>query len=183
MKTSKVAVAACAFVVALATVGLVCAEEFRSPVLFKSDVNFDNGSVIKVQGTTLTATAAQLNAAGDGSTASLTPTTVTASGFIITTPLTQNVTNGQPVTLSGSLNVLTGINGTNGATDTITLADPGTAGKLAVIVVGAASTNFVGLADSGNVRLAGAWTGGSNDVLTLRSTATNYWAEVSRSDN
>jgi len=177
MKMRKLVVMAVGFVATLGIMGVVYAEQFRSPVEFYSDVNFDSSAVWKINGTKVTATAAQLNAAGAGSTATITP------NLIVTAPQSQSVTNGQPVTLAGSLNILTGINGTNGATDTITLADPGTSGKMVTIVVGSASTNFVALADSGNVRLAGAWSGGSNDTLTLYAVATNYWNEADRSDN
>ena len=40
----------------------VMAEEFGSEVIFKSDVRFDRGSIIKIDGTKLTATAAEINA-------------------------------------------------------------------------------------------------------------------------
>lgn len=66
---TMVAVMTCAATVLLA-------EEFRNPVVFKNDVDFDTGANLKIQGTKVTSTAAQLNAAAGGSTATLTPTLV-----------------------------------------------------------------------------------------------------------
>jgi hypothetical protein len=64
----------------------------------------------------------------------------------------QNVTNGQVVVLvAGAINTLTAINGTNGATDTITLAefDADDVGKVTYIINHKDATNFVGIAKSG----------------------------------
>lgn len=56
---------------------LVRAEEFANDVNFKARVNLDTGAILSIVGTKVTATAAQLNAAGGGSTATLTPTLIT----------------------------------------------------------------------------------------------------------
>ena len=195
------------------------AEEFGSEVIFKSDVRFDRGSIIKIDGTKLTATAAELNAAGADQTALITETNraqvaeaalstrivtetnraiqaeallatsaalvsetnrarvaeavlstnavdvsritaglatttptlgLAAGSKIITTPNSAFVTNGQPVTLSGVLTVLTGIGSAENDTNTITLVNPTSAGQWAILHCATASTNLVGIAKTGN---------------------------------
>ena len=71
MKMRKLAVMAVAFVATLGVIGVVYAEQFLSPVVFKSDVDFDNNAVWKIGGVKVTATAANLNAGLASSTASL----------------------------------------------------------------------------------------------------------------
>ena len=71
MKMRKLAVMAVAFVATLGVIGVVYAEQFLSPVVFKSDVDFDNNAVWKIGGVKVTATAADLNAGLASSTASL----------------------------------------------------------------------------------------------------------------
>lgn len=176
MKTSKVSVSACAFVVALATVGLVCAEEFRSPVLFKSDVNFDNGSVIKVQGTTLTATASQLNTlTGSGTMA---PSNITMTGSFVTTPLAAvTATNGQTLTMSSFINIITSTGKPNVNTNAVTLAAPSSAGQWAMIYNNHASTNLLSIASSGTFRGPAMELSAGESLLLYAPTATN-WAGI-----
>ncbi len=71
MKMRKLAVMVVGFVATLSMIGVVCAEEFRSPVLFASDVDFDSSAVWKINGTKVTATAAQLNSGLSSATSSL----------------------------------------------------------------------------------------------------------------
>jgi hypothetical protein len=71
MKMRKLAVMAVAFVATLGVIGVVYAEQFLSPVVFKSDVDFDNNAVWKIGGVKVTATAAQLNSGLATATSSL----------------------------------------------------------------------------------------------------------------
>ena len=52
-----------------------------------------------------------------------------------------------------------------------------------VTIIGGSATNSSTIADSGNFSLAGAFTAGLNDTLTLYVVADNNYAEVSRADN
>lgn len=111
-----------------------------------------------------------------------TATSATVSGFIVATANAASATDGQAVALSGTLTVLTGIGGANDTTNTITLAVPGTVGKVAVIAVSSTSSNLIAIADSGNVNLSAAWLGDNDDTITLIATATNKWTEIARSN-
>ena len=71
MKMRKLVVMAVGFVATLGIMGVVYAEQFLSPVVFKSDVEFDSGAVWKINGTKVTATAAQLNSGLATATSSL----------------------------------------------------------------------------------------------------------------
>jgi len=71
MKMRKLVVMAVGFVATLGIMGVVYAEQFRSPVEFYSDVNFDSSAVWKINGTKVTATAAQLNSGLATATSSL----------------------------------------------------------------------------------------------------------------
>lgn len=94
----------------------------------------------------------------------------------------QSVTNGQAVTINAGMTVLTGINGVDAGTNTITLVAPGKAGLVAFVGF-AGTSNNVAIADSGTVALSAAFEGNANDVLTLISISTSVWAEVSKSAN
>lgn len=77
--------------------------------------------------------------------------TMAATGKLTMTPVANaNVTNGQAVTLSGVINLLTAIGQANAAANTITLANPTAAGQWAVIFNGVASTNKLTVAKTGN---------------------------------
>jgi hypothetical protein len=108
---------------------------------------------------------------------------VTTSGFITLTPTSASVTNGQAYTPVASATILTGIGGETDSTNTITLANPGTIGRVVALVVATGSTNHIGLADSGNLKLSAAFAGNADDSIVLYSTATNVWTELSRSAN
>ena len=93
------------------------------------------------------------------------------------------LTNGQAVTVADSFYVATPAGGTNGATATITLANPTTAGDVVTFVVASAATNKLGLADSGNLKLSAAFAGDADDSITLIAPTTSIWVEMSRSSN
>ena len=50
-------------------------------------------------------------------------------------------------------------------------------------IVGNSDTYTISINDSGNFNLAGNWTGGADDVITILVQADNDYIEISRSDN
>lgn len=174
------------FVVLVCLTVLVFGEEFRSPVVFKNDVDFDVGSNLKIQGTKVTATAAQLNAAGGGTTATLTPTTVTASGAVtsggtltsskavVNTPETVTYSGGgnKTLTVTNSVVFIAG----HSAVVTMTLANATAPGQY-VEIWNAVGTNIV-FNDSELVNIQnGASTSVTNgqwDVIKFRAYTTNW---------
>jgi hypothetical protein len=194
MKMRKLAVMAVGFMATLSMVGVVCAEQFRSPVEFYSDVNFDSSAVWKINGTKVTATAADLNAGLASSTASSVSNvnlkvfgsnitavaggTATLAGKVVLTPIANaNVTNGQDVTLSGVVNYLTGTGSPNVNTNTITLALPTAAGQIAILYCGHASTNLIAIAGSGTFRGPAVELSAGQSAIIFAPTATN-WAGI-----
>ena len=134
MKMRKLVVMVVGFVATLGIMGVVYAEQFRSPVEFYSDVNFDSSAVWKINGTKVTASAADLNAGLASSTASLVSNAVLKvygsnlvikAGGTVTVPagsvdaaaLTANIaaarmTNGLATAVSNVFSAVS-INGTN----------------------------------------------------------------------
>ena len=97
MKMRKLVVMVVGFVATLGIMGVVYAEQFRSPVEFYSDVNFDSSAVWKINGTKVTASAADLNAGLASSTASLVSNAVLkvyGSNLVIKAGGTVTVPNG-----------------------------------------------------------------------------------------
>jgi len=107
----------------------------------------------------------------------------TFSGTMTLASTALNVTNGQPVAVSAGSYVLNGIDGTNNATNTITINAPGAAGQLLFLVVATSSSNLVTIADSSPVAASGAILMDGNDSALLIGVDTNTWALVSESDN
>jgi hypothetical protein len=97
-------------------------------------------------------------------------------------PTALSVTNGQEVTLASGKYILTGIGGANDTTNTITLVAPDTPSAVAWISVASASTNLVGIADSGTFAGSGDLLLDANDTAILYSPTTNAWLETP-SDN
>lgn len=96
---------------------------------------------------------------------------------------TETVTNGEAITYENPLMILTASGQASGYTNTITIANPTEIGVVLCLYVADASSNLVGIADSGNCNLSAAFAGDDDDSLTLIATATNEWSEVSRSAN
>lgn len=121
--------------------------------------------------------------ATSGSIPTVAATTSVTTPKTILTASSQNVTNGQVVTLTGSYNVLTGIGQANAFTNTVTLA-PAVDGTYAIIAINSASSNLIAIADSGRAVLNGAieMVGASNTTLSLIGRSTN-WVELGRSVN
>ncbi len=106
------------------------------------------------------------------------------SGMRKSTPTALVVTNGQAVTVSEQWYLVRPEGGAAGTTNTITLADPGAdlVGAVVKLQVSASVTNALGLADSGNLKLEGAFVGGEYDTLILGAPDASTWVEDSRSN-
>lgn len=109
------------------------------------------------------------------------PLTVSAFGGNKEMQTALSVTNGATLTPMSGTYVLNGIGGANDTTNTITLANA-TTGQSLRIIVAAASTNLITIADSGNVSLSSAWLGDASDVIDLIGVGTN-WTQTGESNN
>ena len=94
---------------------------------------------------------------------------------------TASLTNGATLTATSDVYIISGIGGANDTTNTVTLANA-VNGQRLTLVVAAASTNLITIADSGNAALSSAWLGDANDVISLIGVSTN-WVQTSESDN
>ena len=109
--------------------------------------------------------------------------TVTAGGLTVTAgkfspgSYTETIADAAVITNQGAIAILTG---TTGGT-TNTFLNPTAAGESFTVVNNSAFT--IVIADSGNVKLAGAYSMTEDDVLELVSTSASEWVEVSRSVN
>ena len=108
---------------------------------------------------------------------------VTVSAMARLTPTAANWTNGSTNTLAASAYLISGTGQANDYTNTVVLANPTTAGDRVVIVMAAATTNLVQIADSGNVAASGAIILDANDVVELYAPTASLWVEVSQTDN
>lgn len=108
---------------------------------------------------------------------------VTSSGQSTKTPTSASVTNGQAYTVASDVVILTGIGQANDFTNSITLANPTAVGNEVTILVAGTSTNLIGLADSGNLKLTAAFVGDNYDTITLYAQEAAVWTETSRTDN
>ena len=115
-------------------------------------------------------------------TGAITAGSMTVSGTVTVPPTAASWTNGQAVTATAPLYLVSGTGGANDTTNTVTLADP-SVGQVLQIIVAAASTNLITIADSGNVAASGAILLDANDSVTLYGAATNLWVETAASDN
>ena len=104
------------------------------------------------------------------------------SGIKVAVPTSTSLTNGGELTVAAELHVLTGIGQADNFTNIVTIANPTVSGQQVTLVVAAASTNLIGLADSGNLKLTGAAVLDNNDTITLQAVGTN-WIETSKTDN
>ena len=96
-----------------------------------------------------------------------------------------SVTNGQSVALAAPVYVITGTGGANDTTNTITISNVSAAmvGTKITLIVAAASSNLVTIADSAPCYLSAAWVGDNNDTIEMYVVATNVLVETSKSDN
>jgi hypothetical protein len=107
----------------------------------------------------------------------------TQTGLISQTPTAATLTNGAVLTVASSFYNITASGQANGFTNTVTLANPTAAGDEVTLHVVAASSNLLGLADSGNLKLTAAGLLGDNDTIRLKAPDTSIWVEISRADN
>ena len=84
------------------------------------------------------------------------------------------VTNGQAVSVTHPVMVLNSSLGTNGATNVITLANPGVKGRVAWIY-NVGTSNVLGVAKTGNF-VSTALNVAAGDMAQLVAVATNQWA-------
>jgi hypothetical protein len=151
--------------------------------IFTEQGSVDLRGTVKVGGTTLTSTAAELNIV-DGVTA--TADEINGAADLSARLSSTSKTNGASLTLSAStpVVVLTGIGSANNATNTITLATPYPLYQTFTLTVASGSTNLIKLADSTTVLSLGSdWIGGPTDSLTILTTATNKAVKLASSDN
>jgi len=94
-----------------------------------------------------------------------------------------SVTNGQAITVSASVYVISGIGGANDTTNTVTLAAPTAAGQKVTLIAATATTNLITIADSGTVAASGAILLDGNDTAVLQAVDTSTWCLLSESDN
>lgn len=157
----------------------------RREVLTIGTLKVENIKGLVTDSTAITITPAV--AASGGVTAPITGDVIgnltgNVTGYTIDTGTALNVTNGQPVSLTGGVILINGIGGADDSTNTITVS--GTVGTETRLIVAAASTNLITIADSGTVYLSGAWLGDNNDVIDLYvRTATTNVVEVGSVDN
>ena len=102
---------------------------------------------------------------------------LTAGGVVNLGTFAETVADAAVITNEGYMAILTGTTG--GTTNTI--ANPSASGESLILVNNSAFP--IVIADSGNVKLAGAITLAEDDSLHLVSTSAAEWIEVSRSDN
>ena len=94
-----------------------------------------------------------------------------------------SVTNGQAVTVSAGVYIVSGIGGANDTTNTVTLVAPTAAGQKVTLIVATASSNLVTIADGTTVASSGAILLDGNDTAVLQAVDTSAWCLLSESDN
>jgi len=105
------------------------------------------------------------------------------SGLSVAVPTATSLTNGAELTAAAELHVLTGTGQANNYTNTVTIANPTVVGQKLTLVVSGTSSNLIGLADSGNLKLTGAAVLDNYDSITLQATEAAVWVEISKTDN
>lgn len=108
---------------------------------------------------------------------------IKVSGLDIKVPTATSLTNTAVLTPTAPLHILSGIGGANDTTNTVTIANPTVVGQELTLVVAGASTNLIGLADSGNLKLSEAAVLDAYDVIKLVATEAAVWVEVEKKDN
>jgi hypothetical protein len=94
-----------------------------------------------------------------------------------------SVTNGQPITVSAGVYIVSGIGQANDSTNTVTLVAPTAAGQKVTIIMATATTNLVTIADSTTVAASGAILLDANDTAVLQAVDTSTWCLISESNN
>ena len=94
-----------------------------------------------------------------------------------------SVTNGQPITVSAGVYILSGIGGANDTTNTVTLVAPTAAGQKVTLIMATGSTNLVTIADGTTVAASSAILLDANDTAVLQAVDASTWCLLSESDN
>jgi hypothetical protein len=129
----------------IAAILLPCvkAAEVTENMNFRGQVNFDAPCIWSIQGTKVTQTAAQLNAAGGGTTATITPTTVSnLNANIVGSNLV--ITTGGTVTVPADAISIDAVNGITVSAAAINAAGNGTTATLTPTTVSNLNANIVG---------------------------------------
>ena len=175
-------------VTAIVMGAMVLAEEAAiNPIRVTTrQINAYGPNPIQIMGTNVSVSAAQINAAGGGTTATITPTTatvsgtLTASGKFVMTPTTATLTLGNSVlTPAYPLYYIAGQYGVC----TVSLA-AATSPGMPLTIINTVATNVVYPASTGLVLPTGytAWTNGANDSIRFISVSTN-WICTGTQDN
>ena len=113
--------------------------------------------------------------------------TVSFNGVLRTVPTSLNVTNGQVITVAASKYILTGIDNTDGATNTVTLAAPGTAnlGGIVSFVGAFTATNAITFPASGVTRIpvGAVLEDADNDTIVFEAFDVSTWTCTSFINN
>lgn len=100
---------------------------------------------------------------------------------VVTFSQSVTATNGATITPAANVVLVTASGQDDGFTNTVTLASA-TDGMRVTLVVLAASSNLLAIADSGTAKLSGAAELGDDDVIELIGVGTN-WHQVSKTAN
>jgi len=120
----------------------------------------------------------------DKSAATTFASALTFEGHNINAVGTQSLTNNATVAVAKNCYVVSGIGSANNATNTITLPNPGTAGKWLCLMLSSTTTNLIQLKETdANLVLNGDFVGDNGSVIELRAPTTNLWYEVNRVTN
>ena len=142
-----------------------------------SQINAYGPHPIQIMGTNMTATAAQLNAAGGGTTAAITPTTATVATTL--TASKKFVQTGDTLTVTEGAVLLTPTNNTiyvAGQYGVVNMSVAAATFEGTIRIINTIATNIVFVESNGLQLPAGysAITNGQYDVLTLTSQGTNW---------
>ena len=94
-----------------------------------------------------------------------------------------SVTNGQAITVTAGVYIVSGIGGANDTTNTVTLVAPTVAGQKVTFIAATATSNLIAIADSTTVAASGAILLDGNDTAVLQAVDTSTWCLLSESDN
>jgi len=94
-----------------------------------------------------------------------------------------SVTNGQAITVSAGVYIVSGIGSANDATNTVTLVAPTAAGQKVTLIVATASTNLIAIADGTTVAASGGILLDFNDTAVLQAVDASTWCLLSEMDN
>ena len=94
-----------------------------------------------------------------------------------------SVTNGEAITVSAGVYIVSGIGGANDTTNTVTLVAPTAAGQKVTLIAATGTTNLITIADGTTVAASGAILLDGNDTAVLQAVDTSTWCLVSEMDN